>query len=79
MFNRKGPQSNSATGILGVQRCTKTPAPGKGRSWSGFRGELRVNGKRYRSSVRRTVRSASAWYWAKRRSLGIPDPQQRAA
>ena len=35
-----------------------------------------LNGKKYRSSLRSTPEAASAWYWAKRRSFGIPDPGQ---
>ena len=79
MLNRRGVQANSTTGTLGVCPAKKRRRPGKGRPKSGFVGQLRVNGKKYCSSVRRTKEEASAWYWAKRRSLGIPDPQQRAA
>jgi hypothetical protein len=79
LLNRKGPQTNSVTGFLGVMHCTKVPAPGNGRPKVGFVGQFRLNGKKYTSSVRHTKEEASAWYWAKRRSLGIPDPEQRAA
>jgi hypothetical protein len=45
----------------------------------GYIGEFRLNGKKYRSSIRRTPEVASGWYWAKRRSLGIPDPEQETS
>ena len=75
LFNRKGPQSNSTTGLLGVQFVTQNN--GDGRIRKGYIGQLRLNGTKYRSSVRHTPEVASAWYWAKRRSFGIPDPGQR--
>jgi hypothetical protein len=75
LLNRKGPQSNSKTGLLGVQFVAQNK--GGGRIRKGYVGQLRLNGKRYRSSLRKTPGAASAWYWAKRRSLGIPDPGQR--
>lgn len=76
LLNRKGPQSNSSTGLLGVQYVTKKC---KGKVVKGYIGEFRLNGKKYRSSIRRTPEVASGWYWAKRRSLGIPDPEQETS
>jgi hypothetical protein len=75
LFNRKGPQSNSTTGLLGVQRVSQNN--GDGRIRKGYIGQLRLNGTKYRSSVRHTPEVASAWYWAKRRFFGIPEPGQR--
>jgi hypothetical protein len=53
--------------------------PGKGRNKSGYVGKLRVNGKEYRSSIRKTAEEASKWYWTKRRALDLPDPEKRTS
>ena len=77
LLNRTGPQSNSRTGILGVQMVNQNK--GDGRMVAGYIAQFRLNGKKYRSSVRRTPEVASAWYWAKRRSLGVPDTEQETS
>jgi hypothetical protein len=46
---------------------------------AGYIAQFRLNSKKYRSSVRRTPEVASACYWAKRRSLGVPDPEQETS
>jgi hypothetical protein len=75
LLNRRGAQQNSKTGILGVYWSKKKVRPGEGRDKQGYVGQLRLNGKRYRSSIRHTVEEASSWYWAKRKDLGIPVPE----
>jgi hypothetical protein len=77
LLNRKGAQSNSQTGLLGVFPAVKHR--GKSKAKHGYVGQLRVNGKRYRSAIKNTPEEASTWYWAKRRELGIPDPEQRVS
>jgi hypothetical protein len=52
---------------------------GDGRMVAGYIAQFRLNSKKYRSSVRRTPEVASACYWAKRRSLGVPDPEQETS
>jgi len=79
LLNRRGAQSNSKTGFLGVVHGIFDRGKGNGQPKTGYRAQLRINGKKYRSSVRRTPEEASAWYWAKRHELGIPDPEQKAA
>jgi hypothetical protein len=73
LLNRKGPQSNNKSGWLGVYFVREREREGRGRSRSGYVAQLRVDGRRYRSSIRGTPQEASAWYWSKRRGLGIPD------
>jgi hypothetical protein len=79
LLNRRGAQKNSKTGALGVYWIKKKAKPGKGGGQQGYQAQLRVAGKRYRSPIKHTTREASGWYWAKRRELGIPDPEQTGA